>query len=121
MAQAMESGVRRSKRNGDARAALKDRTTDVIDDIETLRKDVSRLAEAAGGAARQEVKDAGKRLGALRSDVSERASLLSQSVRERAGDTADYLSEKVREHPGKTIGISLGAGLLLGVLLAARR
>lgn len=121
MAQAMESGSRRGKRNGDARAALMDRTTDLIDDIATLRKDVSRLADAAGTAARQEVKHAGKRIGALRSDVSQRASLLSQSVRERAGDTADYLSEKVRENPAKTIGISVGAGLLLGLLLAARK
>ena len=121
MAQAMETGRRGKRGNGDARAALMDRTTDVIEDIATLRKDVSRLADAAGNAARHEVKHAGKRLGALRTDVSERASLLSQSVRERAGDAADYLGEQVRENPGKTIGISLGAGVLLGLLLASRK
>jgi hypothetical protein len=50
MAQAFDTV--RSKRNGAARDALRARATDVMDDFAELRKDVGRLADAAGKAAR---------------------------------------------------------------------
>jgi ElaB/YqjD/DUF883 family membrane-anchored ribosome-binding protein len=31
---------------------------------------------------------------------------------------AEYVGEQVREHPGVAIGASLGAGLLIGMLLS---
>lgn len=61
MAQAMDTGTR-GRKNGHARGALKARATDVLDDFSELRKDMSRLADAANKAARAEVKTAGHRL-----------------------------------------------------------
>ncbi len=103
-------GALRSRRNGHAaRTALKSRATDVLDDFSELKKDVSRLADAANKAAREEVKFASKRL-----------ETLGRDVRGRANDSATYLADQVRERPGATIGVSLGAGLLLGLFLFRR-
>lgn len=99
----------RGKRNGHARAALKARANDVLDDFVELRKDVSRLADAANKAARDEVKHAGKRVGSFGKDL-----------RTRASDSAEYAVEQVRTHPAAAIGISLGTGLIAGMLLARR-
>lgn len=99
----------RGRKNGHARTALKARANDVLDDFVELRKDMSRLAEAANKAARSEVKDAGHRL-----------EVIGKDLRTRANDGAGYAVEKVREHPGAALGISLGAGLLLGMLISRR-
>lgn len=109
MAQSMEGALRGSRKNGQARTALRARTHDVIDDFTELRKDMGRLADAANKAARVEVKTVGHRL-----------ETLGRSVRERASEAPGYVSEKVREHPGAAIGVSLGAGLLIGMLLTRR-
>lgn len=108
MAQALDSSTR-GRKNGHARAALRSRATDVLDDFTELRKDMSRLADAANKAARDEVKHAGKRLEGLGRDM-----------RTRASDGTEYAVEQVRSHPGAAIGVSLGAGLLIGMLLARR-
>lgn len=109
MAQASET-VARNKRNGAARDAVRARASDVMEDFTELRKDVSRLADAASKAARDEVKHTGVRLHKL-----------SGSMRQRASQTASYVNEQVREHPGASVGIAVGAGLLLGLMLTARR
>ena len=109
MAQASEAIIR-GKRNGAARGALKARADEVLGDFSDLRKDMSRLADAAAKAARQEVRTAGQRL--------ER---IGRDLRERADDGGAYVRSQVRDHPGAAIGISLGAGLLIGLLLSARR
>ncbi len=108
MAQALDTGGR-GRKNGHARSALKSRTTDVLDDFTELRKDMTKLADAARKAAREEVKHAGKRLEGLGRDM-----------RTRAAEGSEYAVEQVRSHPGAAIGISLGAGLLLGMVLARR-
>jgi ElaB/YqjD/DUF883 family membrane-anchored ribosome-binding protein len=99
----------RGKKNGHARGAVRARANDVLEDFSELRKDMNKLAEAANKAARAEVKHAGQRLGTIGKDL-----------RTRASDSADYAVEKVREHPGAALGITLGAGFLIGVLLARR-
>ncbi|MEZ5972076.1 MAG: hypothetical protein R3C31_09745 [Hyphomonadaceae bacterium] len=99
----------RGKKNGYARSALKARTTDVLDDFAELRKDMTRLADAANKAARYEVKHAGHRLESLGKDL-----------RTRAKDGAGFTVDRVREHPGAAIGISLGTGLLIGLLMSRR-
>lgn len=99
-----------SRVNGHARAALKARANDVLDDFGALRKDMRKLARAANKAARVEVQHAGDR-------ITNTASNLSSQARERT----EMLSERVRERPGAAIGISLGAGLILGMLLSPRR
>jgi ElaB/YqjD/DUF883 family membrane-anchored ribosome-binding protein len=108
MAQALDTGVR-GRKNGHARSALKSRTTDVLDDFTELRKDMTKLADAARKAAREEVKHAGQRLEGLGRDI-----------RTRAAEGSEYAVEQVRSHPAAAIGISLGAGLLLGMVLARR-
>ena len=55
MAQSMQSEQRR---NGAMRHNVRARANDVLDDFAELSKDVSRLADAAGKAARAEVKQA---------------------------------------------------------------
>jgi ElaB/YqjD/DUF883 family membrane-anchored ribosome-binding protein len=104
----MDANVR-GRRNGHARGAVRARASDVLDDFTELRKDMSRLAEAANKAARAEVKHAGHRLERIGKDM-----------RTRASDGADLAREQIREHPGAALGITLGAGLLLGMLLARR-
>jgi len=99
----------RGKKNGHARGALKARANDVLDDFVELPKDMSRLADAANKAARDEVKHAGSRI-----------DLFSKTLRTRASNGAGYAVEKIREHPGTALGVSLGAGLVLGLVLARR-
>lgn len=99
-----------TRMNGHARAALKARANDVLDDFGELRKDMRKLAKAANKAARVEVQHAGQRLTGAAS-----------AIRAGANDRADLLSERVRERPGAAIGLSLGAGLVLGMLLSPRR
>lgn len=99
----------RSKKNGLARGALKARAGDVLDDFVELRKDMNRLADAANKAARHEVRNAGHRLNSFGKDL-----------RTRARDSAEYATEQVRTHPAAAVGVSLGAGLLVGLLLARR-
>lgn len=108
MAQSMQS-ARETRRNGAMRHNVRARASDVIDDFNELSKDVTRLADAAGKAARAEVNTAGKRLRTIGEDVSTRA---------RSGVT--YAADQVREHPGAAIGVTLGAGVLLGLLLSRR-
>lgn len=108
MAQTMDAGTR-GRKNGKARDALKARTTDVLDDFSELRKDIARLAEAANRAAAAEVKTAGHQLGEI-----------SKTLRTQANNGASRAAESVRKHPGAALGISLGAGVLLGVLLSRR-
>ena len=108
MNQASEN-VGRGRRNGAARGALKARTNDVLGHFADLRKDMGRLADAASKAARHEVSSAGHRL-----------ELMGRDLRARAGNTANHVSEQVRGHPGAAIGISVGAGVLIGLLLRDR-
>lgn len=108
MAQAQQD-TPRSRRNGSARHALKARTEDVISDFTTLRKDVNRLANAAGEAARSEVRSTADRLQRIGGDL-----------RARVDDGAGYVTEQVRTHPAAAVGLSLGAGLVLGLLLRRR-
>jgi len=110
MAQASSETISRGRRNGAARGALKARANDVLGDFAELRKDMGRLADAASKAARTEVKTAGHRL--------ER---IGRDMRVRADDSTEYVREQVRSHPGAAIGLSLGAGLLLGMMLRLRR
>ena len=109
MAQTSEF-LTRGRGNGRVRHALKSRTHDVLDDFVELRKDMGKLAQAASRAARSEVLTTGKRLEEIGRDM-----------RTRAGESVGYVTEQVRAHPGATIGLTLGAGVLIGLMLAARR
>lgn len=113
----MAQALNIERRNGAARTALKARANDVMDDFAELRKDVNRLAEAASKAARAE---ASKQFNTVSGSIRERANETVGALRERASETAGQAVERVRAHPGAAVGISLGAGLLIGMLLARR-
>lgn len=100
----------RGKRNGQARDAFRASADDVMEDFAELRRDVSNLAEAAGHAARQRV-----------DETRDRIERLGRGVRERASSGVNSLADNVREHPGAAIGATLGVGVLIGLLLSARR
>jgi len=100
----------RGKRNGQARDAFRASADDVMEDFAELRRDVSKLAEAAGHAARQQV-----------DETRDRIERLGRGVRERASSRVSSLTDNVREHPGAAIGATLGVGVLIGLLLSARR
>lgn len=68
-----------------------------------------------------------KRRGNARGDIQARGvdvlndfSAMRKDMSRLAGESASYVSEKVREYPAAAIGLSIGAGLLLGMLLARR-
>lgn len=107
--------------NGHARSALKARANDVIDDFGELRRDMRKLARAANKAARVEVQHAGERLSGAATSLGTQARERADSLRERARERVDLVSDQVRERPGAAIGLSLGAGLILGMLLSPRR
>jgi ElaB/YqjD/DUF883 family membrane-anchored ribosome-binding protein len=88
---------------GDRNGELKVSAATVMQDLENLRKDVSRLAGAATTTAREQ-------LGRLGKDVGT-----------RANRSAGYVGEQVRMHPGVALGVALGAGLAIGMLLSASR
>lgn len=108
MAQLMETH-RHQRRNGAMRNAVRARANDVMDDFAELKKDVSRLADAAGKAARAEA-----------SHARQKVTMLGGGIRQRASETADYVTSQVRERPGAALGATLGAGVILGLLLSRR-
>jgi ElaB/YqjD/DUF883 family membrane-anchored ribosome-binding protein len=108
MGQSYEST--RNKKNGAVREAFRATADDVLEDFAELSRDVSKLAEAAGHAARQEV-----------DNTRDRIERLGRGVRERASARADYVTDKVRAHPNAALGATLGVGVLIGLLLSARR
>jgi ElaB/YqjD/DUF883 family membrane-anchored ribosome-binding protein len=108
MTEAINDSVR-SSRNGAMPGEVRARANDVLEDFNALSKDVSKLATAASRAARAQVASAG-----------EQVRTASQSLSERARNGASMVSERVREHPGAALGLTLGAGVLLGMFLSRR-
>ena len=108
MGQSYESS--RGKKNGAVRDAFRSTADDVLEDFAELSRDVSKLAEAAGHAARQEV-----------DNTRDRIERLGRGVSERAGARVDLMADKVRAHPAAAVGATLGVGVLIGLLLSARR
>lgn len=120
MPNALENGVS-SRRNG----VLRSRANDVIDDFAELRKDIRRLADAATKTLNTHVRETAAHLDEARHDLQEqmieRTSELKDELSTRARGSAKYLGKQVKARPGASIGIALGAGLILGMLLAPRR
>lgn len=120
MPHAFENGVG-SKRNG----VLRSRANDVIEDFEELRKDIKRLADAATKTLNAHVRETAEQLNEQRHDIQDqllsRASELREGLQGRASKSAGYVSEQVKARPAASIGIALGAGLVLGMLLSPRR
>ncbi len=106
-------------RLSDARARLKDTSSEVGDRLKTVAGD----ARERGEAWREKAKDRAARTShATRERYDEAVVQLRDSydhVRDNVEGTADDLSDYVRVHPGKTILIAALAGFVFG--LAFRR
>lgn len=85
-------------------------------DMSTLAEDARALMAATADVAGDKVAEARKRL----ATALERGKEICNRVREKAVQGAKVADETVREHPYQAIGIALGAGALLGYLLARR-
>ncbi len=101
------------KLNGAARAALRSRAEDLLEDLEELREDAAKLAVAAGQAARAEVRATGARVNHLRDEVED-------AVRRKAKSGVRYVNENVQSRPAAMIGIAAGVGFLLGLVFSKR-
>lgn len=101
------------KLNGAARLALRTCAEDVLEDLDDLRQDATRLAEAASKAARAEVRATGARVNHLRDEVE-------GAVRRKAKSGVRYMNENVRARPAAMVGIAAGVGFLLGLALSKR-
>ncbi len=101
------------KMNGAARLALRTCAEDVLEDLDELRQDAGRLADAASKAARAEVRATGARVNHLRDEVE-------SAVRRKAKSGARYVNENVRSRPAAMVGIAAGVGFLLGLAFSKR-
>jgi ElaB/YqjD/DUF883 family membrane-anchored ribosome-binding protein len=85
-------------------------------DVGTLAEDARALMAATADVAGEKVADARKRL----TVALENAREFAGNVRDRAVAGAKATDEAVREHPYKAIAIAIGAGALIGYLVAGR-
>ncbi|HWA01061.1 MAG TPA: hypothetical protein VG841_12180 [Caulobacterales bacterium] len=100
----------RDDRNGAIRGKLRAQADDVRADLDELRKDVGRFANEIGKTAKVQAASAREHLGDL-----------SRSIQSRAQHRVEEVSGRVREHPFTSVGLSLGAGVLIGLALSMRR
>lgn len=79
----------------------------------------------SSGSLQEKMGKAGKELSALAhstaEDIGNEAGRLARGARHQAGDLIETVRHNVREKPTMTLGIAAGAGILVGMLLAARR
>jgi len=93
-------------------------------ETEAIRNDLAQLAEDARAlmavttdAAGEKVTEARRRL----TDTLNRSKELCGRARDRAVEKARTIDAAVRDHPYESIAISVGVGLVAGLLLANRR
>jgi ElaB/YqjD/DUF883 family membrane-anchored ribosome-binding protein len=85
-------------------------------DMGTLAEDARALMAATVDVAGEKVGEARKRLAAALESAKEMAG----NIRDKAVAGAKATDEALREHPYKAVGIALGAGALIGFLIARR-
>ena len=88
----------------------------ISNDLGTLAEDARALMAATADVAGDKVGEARKRLAAALENGKE----IYGRVREKAVEGAKVADQKVRENPYQAIGIALGAGALIGFLVARR-
>ena len=91
-------------------------TQAVTNDIGQLAEDARALMAATADVAGEKVGEARKRLAA----ALESGRVLAGRVRDKAVAGAKATDEAVHEHPWQAIALGVGAGALLGFLLARR-
>jgi ElaB/YqjD/DUF883 family membrane-anchored ribosome-binding protein len=82
---------------------LKHALASVGDGVSEVRQEVGHLASAVGD------------------EIKARADAIGRSVMTTTSRAVDATRESVRQRPAAALGVAAGAGLLVGLLLAARR
>jgi ElaB/YqjD/DUF883 family membrane-anchored ribosome-binding protein len=90
--------------------AGKTATTEVKETLNTLRNDAKQLAGSLKNAAKETIEQQRDKVVSVGADVADRAQTIFSS-----------LEEQVRTRPAAALGVTLGAGFLLGLMLAGRR
>lgn len=85
-------------------------TAEVKENISALKEDATKLAGSVKHLAQGAVEDGRHRIEEAREVAVERAATIFTS-----------LENQVRTRPAAALGITLGAGLLLGLMMAGRR
>lgn len=85
-------------------------------DMGTLAEHAHALMTETADVAGEKVAEARKRLHAALESAKE----IAANVRDKAVAGAKATDEAIREHPYKAVGIALGAGALIGFLIARR-
>ena len=91
-------------------------TQAIQDDVSQLAKDAHSFMTATADVAGEKVGEARKRLAA----ALERSKEICGSVREKTMEGAKLADKAVHEHPYQAIAIGVGAGAILGFLVANR-
>lgn len=91
-------------------------TSAINNDLGQLAEDARALMTATADVAGEKVGDARKRLAA----ALERSKEIYGRVREKAVEGARVADEVVHEHPYQALAIGVGAGALIGYLVARR-
>jgi len=91
-------------------------TQAISNDMGQLAEDAQALMAATADVAGEKVAEARKRLAA----ALERGKDLCGRAREKVAQGAKAADEAVHEHPYQAIAIGVGAGVLIGFLLARR-
>jgi ElaB/YqjD/DUF883 family membrane-anchored ribosome-binding protein len=86
----------------------------VSNDLDTLAEDARALMNATADVAGDKVGEARKRL----AEALENGKEIYGRVRDKAIDGAKAADQAVREYPYQAIGIALGAGALIGYIIA---
>lgn len=88
-------------------------------------ENAARTVEEKIDATRESLGDRSGRLKARIGDVADDVKQKARDLRDKIADTSwddvvDKTSSFVRDHPGKALGIALGAGFVLGLLFRRR-
>lgn len=78
-------------------------------DLAALRNDLRSFVTHAGGVARSRA-----------ADVKEKVAEVAGEVGERGRAARDEVQTKIEDHPFMSVAIALGAGVLIGALIARR-
>jgi len=92
--------------NGSAKSA----TDEVKENLTTLRDDAKNLAGSIKSAAKEQIDHQRGKIAGAGAEVADRAQTMFS-----------HLEDQVRTRPAAALGITLGAGFLIGLMMAARR
>jgi ElaB/YqjD/DUF883 family membrane-anchored ribosome-binding protein len=90
----------------------------LIQDVRMVVHDAEELIKATAGDFGDKTREARAKLAGALVVVRETCNKLEKQAIENASNTAKATDAVIRSHPYESAGIALGAGLLIGVLLA---